>query len=365
MLKLHQAADGGLARVRIPGGRLDSAQWRAVATASTELGDGNLDLTSRGNLQIRGLRPNTEADLSERLWRAGLLPSFSHERVRNIVASPLAGLDELGNCDIRQLVTGLDVALCATPSLAQLSSRFLFALDDGRGDVAGLGADICLIGVARDRLQLLVAGVITGPELPADEAVAAAIAAAEAFLVARAIAGSKAWRIAELSRSIDGEIWRLSNRNVPPIGWSAAALVVGTGLGRLTPAQAALIGMVAEDGMVITPWRSVVLPTAGVEVAALLAEGGLIVDPASRWVGVTCCTGRPGCDKALADVRLDAHVVHADLSEHLPLPVHWVGCERRCGTPAAASIEVLATGSGYRVTGGYSDELSTAVERLT
>jgi precorrin-3B synthase len=365
MLKLHQAADGGLARVRIPGGRLDPAQWRAVATASTELGDGNLDLTSRGNLQIRGLRPNSEADLSDRLWRAGLLPSFSHERVRNIVASPLSGLDELGSCDIRRLVTDLDVALCATPSLAELSGRFLFALDDGRGDVAGLRADICLIGVARDRLQLLVAGVITGPELPADEAVAAAIAAAEAFLLARAIAGSKAWRIAELPRSADGQIWRLSNRNVPPIGSSAAALVVGTGLGRLTPAQVSLIGMVAEDGMVITPWRSVVLPTAGVEVATLLTEGGLIVDPASRWVGVTCCTGRPGCDKALADVRLDAHVVHADLSEHLPLPVHWVGCERRCGTPAAASIEVLATGSGYRVTGGYSDELSTAVERLT
>ena len=365
MLQLHQAADGGLARIRIPGGRLKAAQWRAVVAASAELGDGNLDLTSRGNLQIRGLRPNSEADLSDQLWRAGLLPSFSHERARNIVASPLSGLDDLGSCDIRQLITGLDVALCATPALAELSGRFLFALDDGRGDVAGLGADICLIGVGHDRLQMLIAGVGSGPLLSADEAVSAAIAAAEAFLAARAAAGSNAWRIAELPRSIAGKQWRPSLHNYPPIGWSTAALVVGTRLGRLTSAQAALIGRVADNGLIVTPWRSLALPAVSVEVAALLADGGLIVDPASRWVGVTCCTGRPGCDKALADVRHDAQVVHADLTDHQPFPVHWVGCERRCGTPADASVEVLAVGSGYRVTGGHSDELSAAVERLT
>src|SRR5207244_10840023 len=218
-LQLHQAADGGLARIRIPGGRLDAAQWGAVVAASTEVGDGNLDLTSRGNLQIRGLRPNSEADLTDRLWRAGLLPSFSHERARNLVASPLSGLDGLGSCDIRQLVTGLDVALCATPSLAELSGRFLFALDDGRGDVANLGADICLVGLARGRLQLVVAGIITGPELSADEAVPAAIAAAEAFLADRAAAGSKAWRIAELPRSTDGKKWWPRRHHLTLTGW--------------------------------------------------------------------------------------------------------------------------------------------------
>jgi precorrin-3B synthase len=364
-LQLHQAADGGLARVRIPGGRLDAAQWRAVVAASSDLGDGNLDLTSRGNLQIRGLSPGSEAALSDCLWRAGLLPSISHERARNIVASPLAGLDGEGVCDVRPLVSDLDQALCATPSLAELSGRFLFALDDGRGDVATLGADICLIGIGPDRLQLLVNGVVSGPELSAGGAARAAITAAEVFLAERAATGSKAWRIAELPRSTSGTLWRPSSHNVPLIGWSPRALVVGIRLGRLTTAQAGLIGTLADQGLIVTPWRTLVLPGASQGVGELLGDAGLIVDPASRWVGVTSCTGRPGCDKALADVRNDALVVHADLLDCPEMPVHWVGCERRCGSPATASVEVLATGAGYRVTGDEGGELSEAVERIT
>ncbi|MGB6181991.1 MAG: hypothetical protein WBF79_12170, partial [Rhodococcus sp. (in: high G+C Gram-positive bacteria)] len=45
-LQLHEAADGLLARVRLPGGELTSHQLQVLATASTELADGNLVLTS-------------------------------------------------------------------------------------------------------------------------------------------------------------------------------------------------------------------------------------------------------------------------------------------------------------------------------
>ncbi|GAA1235854.1 hypothetical protein GCM10009665_27610 [Kitasatospora nipponensis] len=31
------------------------------------------------------------------------------------------------------------------------------------------------------------------------------------------------------------------------------------------------------------------------------------------------------------------------------LPVHWSGCERRCGHPAGDWVDVLATGGGYRI----------------
>src|SRR3954467_11361758 len=90
-LQTHAAADGALARVRVPGGGLSSAQLAALAAAAGELGDGARELTSRGNVQLRGLAPGTEPELGDRLAGAGLLPSPTHERIRNVLASTLSG----------------------------------------------------------------------------------------------------------------------------------------------------------------------------------------------------------------------------------------------------------------------------------
>jgi dissimilatory sulfite reductase (desulfoviridin) alpha/beta subunit len=140
VLRLVEAADGFLARVRLPGGLVSGAQLRALASLADELGDGRVELTSRGNVQLRGLAADAAEALTDGLSRAGLLPSISHDRVRNVLASPLAGLD--GAPDLSGIVRALDEALCARPGLAELSGRFLFAVDDGRGDVSGLGADV-------------------------------------------------------------------------------------------------------------------------------------------------------------------------------------------------------------------------------
>src|SRR3954468_18835961 len=90
-LQTHAAADGALARVRVPGGLLTPGQLRVLAAAARDLGDGALELTSRGNLQLRGLAGGAEAELGNRLAAAGLLPSQTHERVRNVLASALSG----------------------------------------------------------------------------------------------------------------------------------------------------------------------------------------------------------------------------------------------------------------------------------
>ncbi len=114
----------------------------------------------------------------------------------------------------------------------------------------------------------------------------------------------------------------------------------------------------------VTPWRSIVLtdldPAQAARAIAGLAGAGLLIHPHTPWAGVTTCTGRPGCAQALADVRADAARFpeavrpagrgcadeHAD---DAPLPLHWAGCERRCGHPAGRYVEVLATPGGYEV----------------
>src|SRR4051812_40660839 len=181
-LQTHAAADGGLARVRVPGGALTAAQLRVLAAAARELGDGHLELTSRGNLQLRALAAGAEAELGARLAGAGLLPSATHERVRNVLASTLSGRTEGGHLDVRPWVRAFDAGLCADPGLAELPGRFLATLDDGRGDVAGSGGDIGLLALTPDTVALTLGGTDSGLRTGPDGAVALALAAARAFV---------------------------------------------------------------------------------------------------------------------------------------------------------------------------------------
>jgi sulfite reductase beta subunit-like hemoprotein len=89
-----------------------------------------------------------------------------------------------------------------------------------------------------------------------------------------------------------------------------------------------------------------------------------VTDPASPWVGVTACTGRPGCAKALSDVQEDARRWVADQENAPETPVHWAGCERRCGLPRGRVVQMVADGHGYRQPAATGDaDPQTAITR--
>ncbi|GAA1913519.1 precorrin-3B synthase [Streptantibioticus ferralitis] len=376
-LRLHSADDGALARVRLPGGLLTAAQAEALARLSVELGDGHLDLTSRGNVQLRGLSPDAGGELGARLGAAGLLPSIRHERVRNVVASPLARLDGRGHADVQAWTHEVDALLCASDALTDLSGRFLFVLDDGRGDVAALGGDVTLIARPGGAAVLHVGPVApdSGIAVPAEDGPRWVLRAAEEFLRLARGAGQRAWRV----REVDPDGSRIRARlggpqapaeavaDCPPPAFGVVrdacgegvGLSLGVRFGRSSARQWRLLATVAARGsgeLRLTPWRGVVLPglTAADALAASheLSEAGFITDPASPWQGASACTGLPGCAKSLADVRRDAaDALAAQPPYDTPrLPVHWSGCERRCGHPGGRWVDVLATADGYQVT---------------
>jgi precorrin-3B synthase len=365
-LETHAAADGALARIRIPGGALAATQLRTLATAARDLGDGALELTSRGNVQLRGLAVGREGELGDRLASCGLLPSATHERVRNLVASTLSGRTPGGHVDVRPWSAAFDAGLCAEPALSGLPGRFLVTLDDGRGDVAGLGGDVGLFALDPQTVALTLGGADSGLHTTPDDAVALALAATRAFLAERAEQGGTAWRLAELEDGPARIAARVGGRRTEPVavppapatgpagavaqtdGWMALVAVVP--LGRLTATQADLIAELAADAQ-LTPWRSIAIPDrpdAGA--AAELAAAGLVLEPGSAWLRVTTCAGLPGCAKSRADVRADATA--AVITGTLPADgarQHWAGCERRCGRPRGDVVDVLATATGYRV----------------
>ena len=367
-LQTHAAADGALARVRVPGGLLTGGQLRELAAAARDLGDGALELTSRGNVQLRGLVDGAATELGDRLTAAGLLPSASHERVRNVLASALTGRAG-GHVVVRPWVRALDAGICADPALAALPGRYLATLDDGRGDVAGLGGDVGLLALSPAEVALTLAGTDSGFRAHPDDAVALALAATRTFLDERAARGGTAWRLAELDDGVAAVTARLSGRrgmtvDLPPaptpgpVGAAAqhdgrTALVAVVPLGRLSADQAELLARLADE-VQLTPRRSVVVPDlaedAVDDAAVALHRTGMVFDADSAWTRVTACAGRPGCAKSLADVRADAARAVADGT----LPAggarqHWAGCERRCGRPRGEVVDVVATGTGYRV----------------
>ncbi|MEU5852097.1 precorrin-3B synthase [Saccharopolyspora shandongensis] len=386
-LRVHEAADGGLARIRVPGGVLAPPQVRAIAAAAA-LGDGGAELTSRANVQVRGLPAGAEEELAAGLRTAGLLPSATHERVRNIIGSPSAGGREL--VDVRAVARELDAALCATPSLADLPGRFLFAVDDGSADVISLGADVGLLAQRADTLALVLAGVDSGVRSAPDQAAGVAIAAAEAFLAEKAAQGRSAWRLAELDDGARRVADRLGADPAGPLSSTkpathaqvggvarpdgTVAVVAGAPLGRLSRDQLDIITAASDAAgeLRLTPWRTVVLPGLRPDEAdrwlSDLGAHGLLVDPSSAGAGVTTCAGRPGCAKARADVRDDARRA-LRAPDGGALPVHWSGCERRCGRPQGRVVEVLATGAGYevgldgetRASGADVDQVSAAL----
>ncbi|QUR67897.1 precorrin-3B synthase [Mycobacterium spongiae] len=352
-LQVHHAADGALVRVRLPGGMITAAQLATLSGVSSGFGSGTLELTSRGNVQLRGIsdvRAVAEA-IAPRLIDAGLVPSASHERVRNIVASPLSGRVG-GNMDVRPWVGELDAAICGAPQLAELGGRFWFSLDDGRADVAGLGADVGVQALGEE-IALVMAGSDTGIRLAVHEVVTTLIDLACRFIEIR----GTAWRIKELAdptvlvpgRELGAQCAPVIT---PPVGWipqddGRIALGAAVPLGVL-PARVAEYIAAIDAPMVVTPWRSVLVCDLEEPVAdaalRVLAPLGLVFDENSPWLRVSACTGSPGCKYSAADVRADA-AQSLDAGEAVHR--HFVGCERACGRPPAGEV-LVATGDGYR-----------------
>jgi precorrin-3B synthase len=269
VMSLHAAADGRLARVRVPGGRLRAAQLRGLATAA-RLGNGIVDLTARANVQVRGISDG--AAVAKVLAAAGLLPSIAHDRARNIVAPPSGEFDAV--------VDALDAAICADPALAELGGRFLFAVG-----MEHPAADVTL--------------------LPAADGLAIGDA------VAAAVGGAK----------------RVKFR--PTVGHGLTSFTAVTAIAPLGRLDAEMLDALAALAPEIRIGIDRTITVRDVQPAALEAIG-LVTDPDSGWVGLTACAGLGACAKAERDVRAIAARRAAERGPGAP-PEHYAACARGCG----------------------------------
>ena len=330
-----------MVRLRLPGGRVSAAALRRLAELADAYGNGILQLTSRAGVQLRGLPDPLPVAFVDAVVAAGVLPTDSHERVRNIVASPLTGLSG-GRADLRPLTVALDTGLVAEASLAELPGRFLFVLDDGRGDVVDLTFDLGYQAAGPDGGYVLVGSPERGLPVRTEDVVPTLLRLALAFAAARADTG--AWHVAELPAWVGS----LGLVPVTPVrGLAATALgrigsnaSVSVPLARLTLEQARLVEeMVSGGPVVITPWRGLVLPDSADRLDDL-AAAGFVVDDETAWAQVSACVGAPFCARARIDTTEIATALAA--AGGPLLRTHVSGCERRCGAPTGDHRDLVA-----------------------
>lgn len=266
-LRPWPAKDGLLVRLRLVGGRLTVDQLRALIAVAEQYGDGRLHLTARANLQIRAL-PGADGALEpavlDAIEETGLLPSRSHELVRNVLVSPQTGLAG-GRIDLRPVSADLDRLLLADRGLAGLPGRFLFVLDDGRGDLVSRPADLGLVALDNCMVQLRV-GDGWGPVVLVAEAASALAGLAQDFCHRRGSGPNAAWHVVELNQPLCPSEHRDPRVPVPtgalPHGRVPGGrhVAVPGGLDRAEVESLARLAAPGSD-LVITPWRGVLIPT--------------------------------------------------------------------------------------------------------
>ncbi|RON98712.1 precorrin-3B synthase [Pseudomonas moraviensis] len=380
LLRIVQALDGGICRIKLDGGSISADQADAVAAAAEQFASGAIEATNRGNLQIRGIAAQSAA-LIERLLAAGLGPkTAAGDDVRNLMLSPTAGVDQQLSIDTRPLAEQILDTLQSHPRFHELSAKFAVQLDGGEA-LAMLEHphDLWLSACERDGEILWAFGLAGCPTdrplgaVTLDNAHALVVAVLELFLdLARPEQTRMRHLLDELPRLAFLESLRervlvkaISDWQRPT---SAGALHIGARqqsttdrfyigavppLGRLDPLMlrgaAQLARQFGDGSLRFTPWQSLLLPNVNVteteQVLEQLRALGLLTTEAEPLARLIACTGADGCSKGLADTKQDAR----QLAPLLPagLSVHLSGCSRSCAAAHCAPATLLAVAPGH------------------
>ena len=372
LLRIVQALDGGICRIKLAGGSITAAQANAVADAAQAYAGGVIEATNRANLQIRGIGAEQDA-LIAMLLAAGLGPNnAAGDDVRNLMLSPSAGIDPQMLFDTRPLAGQVLATLENHPRFHALSAKFAVQLDGGEA-LAMLEHhhDLWLSAFVRNGQTLLAFGLAGCPGLDAplaavrlDQGHALVVAVLDAFLE---LATPEQTRMRHLP--VDNMLGRLSLPLLPIEGFkrppSGALLHLGTypqeqknqfyvaavaPLGRLDSMMlkgAAQLASDYGDGTLrFTPWQGVLLPNVEKPhgVTERLAQLGFLCSIDQPLARMTACTGSSGCAKALADTKTDAVQLAA---LHTGFDVHLSGCPRSCAAAHTAPVTLLAVSPGH------------------
>jgi precorrin-3B synthase len=374
-----QAKDGLLVRLRIGGSVVSAVTLRGLAQAGRAHGNGLFDLSARANLQMRGIRGESLPLLVETLHGLGLLDqNAAAEAVRNVLVSPLAGLD--GRSDAPSAAKALEAALAANEDFHALPGKFGFLIDDGsalslgpvpadvRFDWSG-GRQPFAIGIGGNANEAIFLGRCGGDDIPD-----IASRLARAFLRLSTQMAEPPRRMRGLIESCGaGAIAELAGLRAGPPRTSGvieepcpvgllrfnerSCFGVGVAFGRLDATMLDATARAAEifgTGEIrLTPWRALILPHVQEQQAdamrAYFTAHQFIVDCEDARLAIAACGGASTCERGTTDTRSDALALmpFAWRFRKTGVALHVSGCAKGCARQAATPLTLIAHAGRY------------------
>ncbi len=352
-----QTGDGLLARLRPVGGAISPEQLRAIAALARHHGNGQVEITARGNLQVRGVRPETVQAFAQAIEAVVAI-----ETGLPIEASPLAGLDPGEIIDPRPLVAAIRQAIAGSALEARLGPKVTVVVD-GSGNIGrdDLSADIRLTAVRSANTPmwaLEVSGNSIGL-LRADEA--AGIVWAALSLIAElgpqgrgrdldAVAMRQALAPFIAAEPLHPAPARLAQARIE-LTDGRIATVVGLAFGTASAitltelAEAAQAAGIAE--FQLAPHHGLIAICASDAAAKQFQQAasalGFITTMADPRRAISACIGSDGCASGTIAARRVAETLAQAEPEFFDgsFALHASGCAKGCAHPSPALLTLV------------------------
>lgn len=334
------SGDGLLVRVRPWHSRMSAQQVQGLCDTAERFGNGIINLTSRANLQIRGVTAADHDALLADLLALGLLDDDeARETRRNIITTPVR--DETG------LTTDLhDIITPALPDFPNLPDKMGIALDTG--PVAALqnaSADFRFERNVDGALILRADWAKTGTHVTLGTAVSALLDLARWFVDSGGVAARRMNRhltaVALPDRFLGAEPVE-QFLNIEP-GPSDMGMVVGVPFGQVAAADLQrLVHKSGAPSLSITPWRMIALH----DVEAV-EDFAFVTHPDDPVMRINACPGAPKCQQAHGETLDLAREIAAGLAANTT--VHVSGCAKGCAYPRRADVTVVGGQDGYGI----------------
>ncbi|GAC1042984.1 precorrin-3B synthase [Rhizobium sp. No.120] len=367
-----QTGDGLLVRLRPSTPGLTVAQFRALAEAAQRHGNGLIEITARGNFQLRGLTPQSMPGLAADIDRAGIVP----ESGVVIEVPPLSGIDPSEIADARGLAQRLRSAIGSLHPKPVLAAKLAIIVDGGgRLVLDELSADIRLKAIntadGRQLWRLAIAGTQATAtplaNLTGDQVVPGVVTLLKTLTAIGPRARGRDLNAASLQAQfpISPDLARRETiQPVPPVGViplddEHSVLGLRPAFGQISAQHLIRFLGIAEAAGVrevrTGPEHSLLLLGLSLDqiesIQTAAADCGFqtrVDDPANYAIP---CAGAGACASAYyatKEAAADLVGVGADLLDG-SFKVHLSGCAKGCAHPSPAMLTIVGAATGYAI----------------